>query len=140
MFKAFTDTEFGSDFIIKSSGWEAKGWIFLGYFIIKLSAVFCLKCIWFLDCSFINCCSQFASLRFSFTSADNDIKSKYIMNIEFIIIDLLIESLFINNNIVSVDKELFKIMRENSLDWVTFEAFDCFCYEWSNILIFVSWF
>lgn len=136
---AFADTEFSSDFVADRSGGEAESGALLGDFVVEFSSVLGLKSIGLFNSSLVDGCSQFAGFWFSLASADNDVEGENVVDVEFVLIGLLVEGLLVDDDVVAVNKELLKVVREDSFNWVAFKAFDGFSDKSGNVVVFISW-
>jgi hypothetical protein len=61
-------------------------------------------------------------LGLAFTGGDDDIEAVYFVDLQFVLVDLLIEGGFVDDDVVSVNKVLLDFVGEDTFDWVAGEA------------------
>lgn len=140
MLKALADTEFGSDFIADSSGGETESGAFLGDFVVEFSAVLGLKSVGLFDGSLVDGGSQFTSFGLSLSGADDNVEGEHVVDVELVLISLLVEGLLVDDDVIPVNQKLLQVVRQNTLHWVAFIAFDGLSDKAGNVVVFISGF
>ena len=82
-----------------------------------------LQVVLSIELTLVDCCAEFALLGLAFSCGDVNVKTDNIARGEFELLNTLVRSLFVDDDIVAVDKVLLELVREDSLNGVDTELF-----------------
>jgi len=91
-----------------------------------------------LEGTFIDCATQIALFGLAFTSRHDDIKSINFIDLEFMIVDLLIEGFLVDNSLVAVNQMFLQLVRQNTLQGGDFVGFGDFLNGFGGCIINVA--
>ena len=111
MLEAFFDSDSCVHGIFKGVKTETEWGISVKNIVEKLSALFYFQVVRSIKSSFVDSASKISFFSFSFSTADEDIKSKYIINSKLLRIYSLLEGLFIDDDLISVNQVFLQFMR-----------------------------
>lgn len=114
MLKTFFDSDSSSNGIFEWVETEAERRIIVKNFIEELSALFDFKIVGSIHSSFVDGTSGIQFFSFSLTTWYKDIESDDIIDGKLLIVDTLFESLFVENNLISINQMFFELMRKNT--------------------------
>lgn len=139
MVKTFLESKSGSVGIFEAVHAETEGRISAENFVEELSALFDLEVVSSVERSFVNVGSEFGLFGFSFSTADVNFQSENVIDLEFLIVDFLIEGFSVDDDLISVDEMLLEIVRKNSFQWIDFVTVTNFLDGVSDLVVEVSW-
>ena len=111
MLKAFLDADSGSDRVFEGVESEAERGVSVEDIVEKLSALFDFQVVRSIKSSFVDSASKISFFSFSLSTADEDIKSEYIINSKLLRIYSMLEGLFIDDDLISVNQVFLQFMR-----------------------------
>lgn len=139
VFQALLNTDSGGNGVFEGVKAEAERRISVKNFVEELSALLNLKVVGSVECSLVDSASQITLLRLSLSTADEDIKSEDIVNCKLLSIDSLLEGLFVDDNLVAVNKMLLELMGKDALKWGNLIGITNLLNNFSNLIVEVAW-
>ena len=108
--KALLDTNFSTDWVLEGTDSERKGWEALVNLSEESAGLLELQVVLSIELAFVDGCAEFALLGLTFTGGNINVKSNDIAGGEFKLLNTLLGSLLIDDDIVTVDEMLLELV------------------------------
>ena len=113
--KALLDTNLSTYGVLEGTDGEGKGWEALVNLSEESAGLLELQVVLSIEFTFVDGCAELALLGLTLTGGHINVKSNDIAGGEFKLLNTLLGCLFIDDDIVTVDKVLLELVRQNAL-------------------------
>ena len=137
--KAFLDADSGSDGVFEGVETEAERGVSVEDIVEKLSALLDLEVVWPVECPLVDSASEIALLGLSLSAADQHVKGEHVVDGEFLSIDSLLESFFIDDDLVSIYEVLLELVGQDSFERGNLIGVTDLLDDFGNLIVEVSW-